>query len=328
MSEWNYERAFSRNLGLVSPAEQERLRGSCVAIAGLGGVGGVHLATLLRMGVGRFKLADLDRFELANTNRQYGATTRTLGRDKLEVMAEVARSINPDVELELFPEGIGPGNIARFLSGADVALDGIDFFALPIRRMFFAEARARGVPAVTSAPLGFGATLQVFAPGGMSFDEYFDVRDETPRLDQIVAFAVGLAPRALHLPYMDLGRVDLGAETGPSSSIGCQLAAGIASAAVVDLLLGRRVEAAPAFLQFDARRGRLARGRVRFGNRSPLQRLKRWYVKRLLTKGAPSPKGAPSLDGAPSREGAPPEGAAAPAGASSAKGAQEAARAA
>src|SRR5262249_20668712 len=135
MAPGNYETAFSRNLGLVTPEEQERLRSSCVAIAGLGGGGGVHLVTLLRMGVGRFRIADHDSFELANMNRQYGATIDTLGRSKIEVMAEVARSIQPDVEIELFPEGITPGNCDAFLQGAQVAVDAIDFFAMETRRM-------------------------------------------------------------------------------------------------------------------------------------------------------------------------------------------------
>ena len=63
---FNYEQAFSRNIGWVTPAEQQQLRGKCVAIAGGGGVGGVHLLTLARLGVGRFRIADFDTFDIAN----------------------------------------------------------------------------------------------------------------------------------------------------------------------------------------------------------------------------------------------------------------------
>src|SRR5438552_16999774 len=97
-TDWNYERAFSRNRGLISAAEQEKLRRSHVAIAGMGGVGGVHLITLARLGIGKFTIADPDTFEVANFNRQYGAKTHTVGRGKAEVMAAAARAINPDVE--------------------------------------------------------------------------------------------------------------------------------------------------------------------------------------------------------------------------------------
>src|SRR5271165_2808853 len=66
---WSYDEAFVRNRGLISSEEQRRLRDCRVAIAGMGGVGGVHLATLARLGVGHFTIADPDEFEIANFNR-------------------------------------------------------------------------------------------------------------------------------------------------------------------------------------------------------------------------------------------------------------------
>lgn len=66
---FDYDTAFSRNIGLVQPEEQQVLRGSTIAIAGMGGVGGVHLTTLARMGVGNFHIADFDIFEVHNLIR-------------------------------------------------------------------------------------------------------------------------------------------------------------------------------------------------------------------------------------------------------------------
>lgn len=65
---FDYSKAFARNLGLVQPDEQHRLQQSVVAIAGLGGVGGVHLTTLARLGIGGFHIADFDSFEIQNFN--------------------------------------------------------------------------------------------------------------------------------------------------------------------------------------------------------------------------------------------------------------------
>ncbi|HSG22550.1 MAG TPA: ThiF family adenylyltransferase, partial [Azonexus sp.] len=70
MTTFNYDEAFSRNIGWVTEAEQQRLRQSRVAIGGLGGVGGVHLLTLARLGIGRFTIADFDVFDVVNFNRQ------------------------------------------------------------------------------------------------------------------------------------------------------------------------------------------------------------------------------------------------------------------
>ena len=75
---FDYDDAFSRNIGWVTEWEQRALCDKTVAIAGMGGVSGAHLITLARLGVGAFHIADLDSFEIANINRQFGAGTSTL----------------------------------------------------------------------------------------------------------------------------------------------------------------------------------------------------------------------------------------------------------
>lgn len=280
---WSYQQAFARHEGLMNAGEQDRLRRSCVAIVGMGGVGGIHLATLARLGIGAFHIADPDCFELANFNRQYGATTQTLGRGKADVMADQARAINPEVELRVFAEAITPDNVGEFLRGVDVVVDGIDFFAIDARRLVFREARRRGIWAVTAGPIGFSTAWMAFSPTGMSFDTYFDVNDGMDRWDQLIAFAVGLTPRATHLAYLDLSRVNPRSGTGPSVGFACHLCSGVAAAKVVKILLNRSpLLAAPWYFQFDAYRQLLRKGKLRWGNRHPLQRLKRWYLRRRL----------------------------------------------
>ncbi len=275
-SPWSYEEAFARNLGLISRDEQEILRNARVAIAGMGGVGGVHLLTLARLGIGRFTIADPDTFEVANFNRQAGANTATLGRGKAEVMAEQARLINPDADIEVIHDVVDTHNVDEFFRGADIFIDGVDFFSIAARRLLFRAAFERGLWAITAGPIGFSAGWLSFDPRGMTFDQYFDLRDGQPQLDQLIAFAVGLTPRATHLGYLDLSQVSLEKRQGPSASIACQLASGMAGAETIKVLLGRgHVRAAPNYAQFDAYRGKLRQGRLAFGNRHPMQRLKR-----------------------------------------------------
>ena len=116
------------------------------------------------MGNGRFTIADPDRFDVANTNRQYGARSNTVGHSKAQVMADEARAINPEVQLNVFTEAVTADNVDRFLEGASVMVDGIDFFAFSVRRLLFAEARRRGIWAVTAAPVGFSCAWLVFDP--------------------------------------------------------------------------------------------------------------------------------------------------------------------
>jgi len=145
---WSYGEAFTRNLGLVTADEQQRLRSSRVAIAGLGGVGGIDLVTLARLGIGRFTIADPDVFETRNTNRQYGATLSTQGRPKADVMRDIVLDINPEAEIRMFRDPLGAANADAFLEGCNVLVDGIDAFEIDLRRVLFRNARARGIYAL------------------------------------------------------------------------------------------------------------------------------------------------------------------------------------
>jgi molybdopterin/thiamine biosynthesis adenylyltransferase len=281
VADFSRAEAFERNIGLVSLEEQEKLASSLVVIAGCGGVGGLHAHTAARLGIGGFRIADADTFSIANLNRQIGATVKTVGKNKAEITAEMIRSINPESNVEIFSANISADNVVAFVKDADLVIDGIDFFALPARRRLFAAAWQAGIPALTAAPLGFSATLHVFATGGMSFDEYFDLNDEQEPFEQLMRFIVGLAPAGLHLPYMDLGSINIETGRGPSSILGSQMAASLAGGEAIAILLKRRPPMlAPEYMQFDCYRQILRKKRLHNGNRNWLQRLKR----KALTK--------------------------------------------
>ncbi|MGE5102497.1 MAG: ThiF family adenylyltransferase [Deltaproteobacteria bacterium] len=274
MTDFSYAHAFARNIGWLTSAEQESLRSRRVAIAGLGGVGGSHLLTLARLGIGAFHVADFDSFGLENFNRQAGATMRSLGRPKVDVLREMARDVNPTLELRAWDEGVTRANLDTFLAGVDVYVDGLDFFAFEARRATFAACARLGVPAVTAAPLGMGAAVLIFMPGKMTFEEYFRLEGHAED-EQAVRFLLGLSPRMLQRRYLaDPSAVNFGARRGPSTVIACQLCSGIAAAETLKILLRRgRVRAAPHGMQFDAYRNRFIRTWRPGGNRHPLQRL-------------------------------------------------------
>ncbi len=278
-----YTRAFARNIGLLSPGEQEKLSRSRIAIPGMGGVGGIHLINLIRTGFGRFHLADFDNFEPANINRQSGASVSSFGRAKLEVMIDQAVSINPYLEIKPFSSGLTPENINEFLQGTEVVLDGLDFFQFDIRRLLFKTARKKGIPVITAGPLGYSSALLVFSPDGMDFDTYFDVRRKMPEEEKYLRFAMGLAPRPTHIPYMDLGRVDLKGGAGPSLGIACQLCSALAVTEAVRIVLGKPgLQPVPYYSQFDPFRQKYHKGYLRGGNRSIKQKVRLWYVRNTL----------------------------------------------
>ena len=280
---FSYDVAFSRNIGWVTEGEQARLKDCRIAVGGLGGVGGNHAITLARLGIGRFTITDLDTFDWPNLNRQAGAYASTMGQPKLDTMARNLVDINPDVKLHLMPMGLNPGNIDEFLEGADLYMDSLDIFALDIRRKVFARCRTLGIPALTAAPMGMGTAFLAFRPGSMSFENFFCL-DGYSFEDQILKFIVGVSPSMQQRHYLvDDRSVDLFSKKVPSTSIGIELAAGVACANAIKLLLNRGdVVVAPHGLHFDAYRNRLIKTWRPFGNRNPLQQFMYWYIRRML----------------------------------------------
>lgn len=290
LQRFDYQDAFSRNIGWVTEREQQALRCRKVAIAGSGGVGGAHLLTLARMGIGRFSVTDFDHFEVANINRQVGAFMSTVGQPKVDIMAQMARDINPEIDLSIFGDGIHEGNIDQFLDGADLFVDGFDFFAMDIRRAVFKRCEELSIPAVTAAPIGLGSAYLIFLPGRMGFEEYFQL-DGLTELQQYANFFIGLTPKALHRKYLvDPTRLDLATRRGPSTSAGIQLCAGVVGAEALKILLGRgNIYAAPWYHHFDAYRVMWKRGYLPLGNANPLQRVKRYIGEKsfeTITKNA------------------------------------------
>jgi molybdopterin/thiamine biosynthesis adenylyltransferase len=278
---FDFEDAFSRNLGWVTPDEQQILRGKRVAVAGMGGVGGIELITLARLGIAGFNIADFDIFEVANFNRQYGATMSSVGRAKVEVMRERVLDVNPEAGIKVFEAGVTDENAGDFLDDVDLFVDALDIYALDIRRTIFARCQEKGIPAVTAAPIGIGTACLVFMPGKMSFDEYFDFEGSSS-VDQTIKLIIGVSPSFQQRRYLVYPEgLDFTEKRAPSTAMGVELAAGVACANALKILLGRgKIIVAPRGVQFDAYQNRMIKFWRPGGNRNPLQRLLFRAVKR------------------------------------------------
>lgn len=284
-TEFDYNEAFSRNLGWVTPEEQERLRHSKIAIGGTGGVGGIHLITLVRLGVSRFHLADPDVFELKNFNRQYGANLTTLGQPKTNVMLAQALNINPEIQSKVFADGITPENVEEFLDGVDVFIDGLDIYAIDVREVVFSKCRKKGIPCVTVAPLGMGAAVTCFTADSISFEDYFGVAGKKS-LEKTLRFVLGMGPSLIHLKSLIAREYsDLGNNRASSTPMGCSLAAGVMGTEVLKLLLGRGpITKAPSLVHYDSYSYKLKKSYLWFGHRNPLFRIKLKIMQFILKK--------------------------------------------
>ena len=95
---------FSRTEMLIGNEGMEKLKNAKVAVFGLGGVGSFVCEGLARSGIGNFVLVDFDKVDESNINRQLIATTKTIGRNKVDVMKERILDINPEANIEIYNE--------------------------------------------------------------------------------------------------------------------------------------------------------------------------------------------------------------------------------
>ncbi|GAB3001918.1 ThiF family adenylyltransferase [Psychrosphaera aestuarii] len=272
---FNYDDAFSRNIGWVTEAEQAKLKNSRIAFAGCGGVGSAHVTALARLGVGNFNISDFDEYEVHNFNRQLGAYMSTIDEPKCSVMGKVIKDINPEADVKEFPTGIFENNVDEFLDNVDIYVDCLDFFALEARKLVFKKCEEKQIPVITAAPLGMGSAYLCFMPGKMSYEQYFRFEDKQTENEQLIQFLIGLSPSMLQRKYLVLPeKADFKAKKGPSTIMGVMFCAAVAASNVLKVLLNRGdVIVAPHGLHFDGYTNKLKKTYLPFGNRGIKQRL-------------------------------------------------------
>jgi len=281
---FNYDNAFSRNIGWLTPQEQLRLKDARVACAGCGGVGAEYIVTLARLGVCQFNIADFDDYEVHNFNRQAGAFMSTVGQDKAHVMEHVAKDINPEAQVNNFHDGVNEDNVDAFLENVDAYVDGLDFFALEARILVYQKCYEKQIPVFIAAPIGMGTAMLNFVPGSMSFDDYFNFSSVNSLPEKLVLFMVGLSPSLIQLKYLVYPEgANFSKQKTPSTIVGPKLCAGVVATNVLKSVLGRgEIIAAPKAMHFDAYLNKLVHTHCRYGNRGPLQKLKYNIAKKRL----------------------------------------------
>lgn len=148
----------ARNRNLVTKEEQEKFYNATVGIAGLSVGSSVAFAIALGGGGSHMKLADMDRLALSNTNRVLAGADR-LGMLKVEVAARTVYEINPYAELELYPDGLTPGNIHDFFTGLDVVIDELDNLA--VKYLIREQAAKHRIAVVMAADNGDNGVVDI-----------------------------------------------------------------------------------------------------------------------------------------------------------------------
>ena len=151
---------FSRTEALVGSDNMKKLQESRVAVFGVGGVGGYVVEALARSGIGTLDLIDKDSVDISNINRQIIATTKTVGRDKVDVAKERVLDINPDARVNIYKTFYLPETADQFdFSEYDYVVDAID--TVTGKLTLIEEAKRCQVPVISS--MGAGNKLDATA---------------------------------------------------------------------------------------------------------------------------------------------------------------------
>lgn len=159
-------RRYSRQLSLpqVGDEGQKRLAQARVLVLGAGGLGSPVALYLAAAGVGTLAVADDDRVELSNLQRQILHGTEALGELKVQSAARRLSDLNPNVRVEPLALRLEEANARSLVADYDVVVDGLD--SLESRyALNRACVRARK-PWVHGAILRFYGQVTVFEAGG------------------------------------------------------------------------------------------------------------------------------------------------------------------
>lgn len=251
MRNHSYAELIDRNWGFLSAQDQEKIKGTRILLAGCGL--GSNIATLAaRTGFTRFILADGDRVEISNLNRQ-AFRLEHVGKNKAEATAELIVEINPEVEMEILPHFITEKEASALVTKADLIVNMVD----PGPVIFALNQVARNQNKIVFFPInaGFGGVVLAFSPDSATLEKMLgEIAKETLFLRLIEK----IMP---YLPYLrsyaekfseTMDDILRGTRPGPQLGIAASINAALVVAAMIRVVLGLPVKIAPEPLALDA----------------------------------------------------------------------------
>lgn len=257
-----YNEIFSRNVLFLTESEQAKLQSSTVAIAGVGGVGGLLAERLIRLGVGHLKITDPEDFEHSNLNRQFCSSLVTLGQNKAEVVFGQIKDINPRATIYYRKNGIKTQDDASlFVSDCDLLIDEMDFGLFRESIFLQRAARQKGIYYMFASDIGFGALVVIFDPNGLTLEEYNKLPPDmdVDHADDLIAPVERICPVMPSYTTAASAEADTiiqaiiaGERPAPTNSIGVGLASILAANEAVNVLLRKRaIPSAPQYTYVD-----------------------------------------------------------------------------
>lgn len=172
---------YKRNIPALTEAECLMLRTKRVLVVGCGGLGGHIVDQLARIGIGQLRVADGDKFEPSNLNRQLLSSVPLLGTNKAKAASDHVAQINPDITVEAVEAFLTEDNVFQLIDGCDAVLDALD--NSPSRKLLASACAKAGIPYIYGAIQGWVAQAAVSMPGDglieLLYPEEIEIRDNS-----------------------------------------------------------------------------------------------------------------------------------------------------
>lgn len=178
-------RRYSRHLNLpgFTLETQQKLRQARVVVVGAGGLGAPILQYLAAAGVGHITVADPDRVDISNLQRQVIHPESAVGTLKTSSAAAAVRALNPTVDVREVPEALTPINVLQVLEGHDLVLDGTDNF--PTRYLVSDACEILNLPLIWGSILAFDGQVAAFYGDSGRGVTYRDVHPRPPKPGEV-----------------------------------------------------------------------------------------------------------------------------------------------
>lgn len=181
---------YIRNLDSITLEDQLILARSRVCIIGAGGLGGQIILLLSRLGIGNMTIADGDRFDETNLNRQALSSIGALGKPKAEVAKEEVLKINPAVNITAYNMLLTNDNAEEIFTGSHIIIDALD--NIPDRFTLESSAKKLGIPLVHGAVAGFIGQIMTIFPEDTGMGNIYDKSREPAPPDKNPALKLGV----------------------------------------------------------------------------------------------------------------------------------------
>jgi molybdopterin/thiamine biosynthesis adenylyltransferase len=253
---FSYKQTFQRNIGIFTEEQQDRIKNYKIAIAGLGGVGGILIERLIRLGMENFHVADPDFFEPTNLNRQIYSNMSNLNKNKAEAIVEELIKINPDACIKIFENGVRSDNVSTF-TDVDLVVDAIEYNLIYFLYLLHKTSRENNKTVLAAQAIGYGATLFAFDPKGIAFEEYIGLKNPEEMLpEEVNNYRIPLEKFCPKLPsyiHEDLAiRVHQREIYIPSCSLGVMAAASLLEMEIINRALGfQKMKSVPHYAEID-----------------------------------------------------------------------------